>query len=662
MSNRWPAGIIRKNPVTPAGPLQNGAASGVWSLADAAYWTKQGLWPLAGNTLAVEDVFSTYLYTGTGATQTITNGINLSGSGGMVWTKNRGRGTSGNLIDTVRGVTKKVVPSSTAAQATVSYMTSFDTTGYTINGNNDEMNLSADTYASWTFREQPNFFDVVTYTGTGANQNIAHNLGSVPGMILVKRTDTAADWQVYHRSNANTQYQVLNSTAAVATGTTRWNSTTPTATEFTVGTDTTVNASGGTYVAYLYAHDTASTGIIQCGSFTTDGSGLASVTLGYEPQWILVKRTNAVGNWILLDTMRGLNYSSNARLFADLADAESAAAGSFVPTATGFNASSFASSSFVYMAIRRGPMRTPTLGTSVFSPNVSSASTGTTITTNFPVDLQFAALRGGGFSPFVMDRLRGVVTSGTAATRPYLNTGSTAAETLGNSSLYWDNTGYQMPSGFASNSDVFWNFRRAPGFFDEVCYAGTGANRTVAHNLGVAPELMIVKIRDFADSWRVYYYPNSSMLLNGSNAGGTASAVVWNNTDPTSTVFSLGTNNTVNGSGATYVAYLFASCPGVSKVGSYTGNGSSQTINCAFTTGSRFVMIKRTDSTGDWYVWDSARGIVAGNDPYLALNTTAAEVTTNDSVDTDNTGFIVNQVAASNVNVNGGTYIFLAIA
>ena len=108
--------------------------------------------------------------------------------------------------------------------------------------------------------------------------------------------------------------------------------------------------------------------------------------------------------------------------------------------------------------------------------------------------------------------------------------------------------------------------------------------------------------------------------------------------------------------------YLFASVPGVSKVGSYTGNGSSQTINCAFTTGARFVMIKRTDSSGDWYVWDSARGIVAGNDPYLALNSTAAEVTSNDSVDTDNTGFVVNQVAASNINVNAATYIFLAIA
>ena len=98
---------------------------------------------------------------------------------------------------------------------------------------------------------------------------------------------------------------------------------------------------------------------------------------------------------------------------------------------------------------------------------------------------------------------------------------------------------------------------------------------------------------------------------------------------PTSTTITLGgTAATYNASGATYVAYLFATCPGVSKVGNYTGNGSSQTINCGFAAGSRFVLIKRTDDLGDWYVWDSARGIVAGNDPYLTLNTTAAEVTT----------------------------------
>jgi hypothetical protein len=175
---------------------------------------------------------------------------------------------------------------------------------------------------------------------------------------------------------------------------------------------------------------------------------------------------------------------------------------------------------------------------------------------------------------------------------------------------------------------------------------------------------MIVKMRSGVEDWGVYTAATGNTGSLRLNTTGTliVQSVVWNNTSPTASVFSVGSNSMVNANGSTYVAYLFASCPGVSKVGNYTGNGSSQTINCGFTGGARFVMIKRTDSTGDWYVWDTARGIVAGNDPHLSLNTTAAEVTSNDTIDTDSTGFVVNQVAATNVNVNAATYIFLAIA
>jgi hypothetical protein len=106
--------------------------------------------------------------------------------------------------------------------------------------------------------------------------------------------------------------------------------------------------------------------------------------------------------------------------------------------------------------------------------------------------------------------------------------------------------------------------------------------------------------------------------------------------------------------------YLFATLVGISKVFSYTGNGSSQTINCGFATGARFVLIKRTDAAGDWYVWDTVRGLVAGNDPHISLNTTSAEVTTDDSIDPDSSGFIVNQLSATNINVTSATYIGLA--
>jgi hypothetical protein len=198
---------------------------------------------------------------------------------------------------------------------------------------------------------------------------------------------------------------------------------------------------------------------------------------------------------------------------------------------------------------------------------------------------------------------------------------------------------------------------------DVVCYTGTGTSTAFNHNLTVVPEMIITKIRNSGvPNWGVWHNalsPSSAMLFlntTGTQGNGYVNTV-------TSTTFSFATaNGVVNSSGNTYIAYLFATVAGVSKVGSYQGNGTSKTIDCGFTAGARFVMIKRTDSTGDWYVWDTARGIVSGNDPRISMNSTAAEVTTDDTVDPDNSGFIVNQVAATNVNVNNATYIFLAIA
>jgi hypothetical protein len=175
---------------------------------------------------------------------------------------------------------------------------------------------------------------------------------------------------------------------------------------------------------------------------------------------------------------------------------------------------------------------------------------------------------------------------------------------------------------------------------------------------------MIVKTRGTSNFWYVYSAPTGNtkrLLLDQTN--GAAVDNPWNNTSPTASVFTvIGSNDGVNFSGHTYVAYLFATVAGVSKVGSYTGTGTTQQVNCGFTAGSRFVLIKRTDSTGDWYVWDSARGIVAGNDPYLLLNSTAAEVTGTDYVDTYSAGFEISSTAPAAINANGGSFIFLAIA
>ncbi len=623
----------------------------------------------------IEDVFSTYLYTGTGASQTITNGIDLSGKGGLVWAKSRSVGNGHALYDTVRGINKALFSQATNAEySAANLLTAFNSNGFTL-GSAENSNGSGGLGVSWTFRKQEKFFDVVTYTGTGSNATISHNLGSEPGCIIVKRTDAAGtNWAVYHRgTSAGNKYLLLNSTAAEDSGF-FWN---PTSTTFDVSSTLGLTANGGTYICYLFAHNaggfglTGSDNVISCGSFTTSGSGAATVTLGYEPQWVLFKVTGGADNWIILDNMRGWSNNgstgSAAYLYPNTAGTEGTAAFGF-PTATGFQVSNQANSvGYIYIAIRRGPMKVPETGTSVFTPLAVNNATGTVNTTGFPVDLQMQFYRPGGINPGTsqwIDRLRGFSSTSTDSGTRLYTTGTDAEAATAIGTLF-NNTGFSTGASWASVSMSYNNLRRAPSFFDEVCYTGTGSNMTISHNLGVAPTLMIVKGRNAtgAGQWRVYDVFNGNdnyMALNTTAATASGYGAYWNTTTPTSTAFYVGSANTT--SAGTYVAYLFATCAGVSKVGSYTGTGTTQTINCGFTAGARWVMIKRTDSTGDWYVWDSARGIIAGNDPYLLLNSTAAEVTGTDYVDTAATGFELSSTAPAAINANGGSFIFLAIS
>jgi hypothetical protein len=172
--------------------------------------------------------------------------------------------------------------------------------------------------------------------------------------------------------------------------------------------------------------------------------------------------------------------------------------------------------------------------------------------------------------------------------------------------------------------------------------------------------MMIVKNRGASTNWYVYTATvgnTAALYLDGVGAP-TTSAVFWNNTSPTSTQFTVGSFPSGAGN---YVAHLFATCPGVSKVGSYTATGTLTTINCGFTGGARFVLIRKTSGAGSWFIWDAVRGMVSGTDPSLRLNVTDAEVNGN-SVYSVATGFQLQASPFEGINTNGDTYIFLAIA
>jgi hypothetical protein len=678
MSERWPGGLINQTAPVPSGSYATSTASGVWTLDQQAYWQQQGLWPTAGNFIPyVEDVFSTYLYTGNGSTQTIVNGIDLAGKGGLVWSKDRSSTNYHSLEDTVRGAGIDLSSNSTGGNFPGGGITAFNSNGYNIDSFS-RWNQNTLNFVNWTFRKQPKFFDVVTYTGNGGTQVINHNLGSTPGMVIIKRTDTASivGWVTYHRSvsSPNDNYLLLNNTTAPLSAP-AWIS--PTSTNFTIGNYSDVNASGGTFVAYLFAHNaggfgtTGTDNVISCGSFTTSsGSGYSSfsVNLGYEPQYVLIKRADSTGNWAIMDVMRsGSGYGFNVQslesnipagvLRPNTSESESTASFNapylyIGPTATGFGGgiSSSPSATFIYMAIRR-PMKVPTDATTVFK-TVQDAATNPEFVTNFPVDMSINtnATYGGGRA--FAARLIGAA---------YMRSDRTNAETANSAYTFDFSNGWA--TGLAADPNYYaWNFSRRPGFFDVVCYTGDGtSNKNISHNLGVTPELIIGKNRNNAANWPVMSsaFPNNQYFayLNLDNSAADAGVAVWGGNSSTFFTNYLGLNTNA----ITQVVYLFATCAGVSKVGSYTGTGSTQTINCGFTGGARFVLIKRTDTAGDWYYWDTVRGMVAGNDKSLILNDTSGQVNAN-SVYTATTGFSLLASPSAPVNTSGASYIFLAIA
>ena len=649
----------------------------------------------AGGQIDISEYFSTYLYTGNGSTQTITNGIDLAGEGGLVWIKSRTDAFGWHrLIDTVRG-DFLLSSNSTNAQSSGSgvNLTSFNSDGFSL-GASTNVNASSDNYASWTFRKAPRFFDVVTYTGDGSGGalNIAHSLGVAPGCVIVKRTDSSGDWGVWHRGgggNTDVTGFRLNGTNSAAFSPAFLSST---MTDITFDSSSVfpdssngMNISGATYVAYLFAHDPlgpsgdGSDGLIACGSYTGDGTtnGSKQISLGWEPQWLLIKNTTSSDSWVIMDNMRGLvngggAVGADAQLNPNTSGGETGFDFAH-PIATGFALTSSSGNvnqsgqTYIYIAIRRGPMRTPTSGTEVFDVETKGTLGAPAYNSGFPVDMTLVRNnKNTTFSTQAWDRLRST----------FSLTNSTAVEEAFSSSYldyFAHNDGFDVAGGPDTN-DIAWMFRRAPGFFDAVAYLGDGtypAARAIPHNLGVAPELMIYKCRSASVSWEVQLnvsgsdylraYLDTNLAAAGSGSslpyGGYAAAP-----DASNVYIRDAGGDVINGSGQTYIAYLFAPLPGISKVGSYTGNGTSQTINCGFTSGARLVLIKATSTTGDWLIADTARGIVSGNDPYLELNTTNAEVTSEDWLDPDSSGFVVNEVSGSNANTSGVSYIYLAIA
>jgi len=643
-------------------------------MSNIARMMQQATAGAGGGTTDVDNVFSTFVYEGTGSAQTITNDIDLSGEGGLVWGKSRTSADTHLLFDTARGTGKYLISNDTGGEATNnSQLTAFNNNGFSI-GTDYGLNDPNQDYVSWTFRKAEKFFDVVTYTGNSTNgRTVSHNLGSTVGMVIIKKKNASTNWVVWHRGFSS-QYAYLNSDNAFATAGAAnlfgngSSTVSPTSTQVTLGANSSVNGSGDTYVMYLFAHNNndgefgpnEDQDIIKCGQFSKGYSGIVTVNLGFEPQWIMVKKQSSnAGAWYVGDQMRGMcaemlpnHEARTSALRWNASNDEDVQMDIFEPTATGFIVRDGhqyidGGEDYVYMAIRRGPLAEPTSATDVFKVGNSQ----TTDQTTFPVDSLWSAYREGYSYNFTFyDRLRSIDRSRQLVTNQGLQEGQNNTYSLS----FISNTGVVRNWG---SLWIHYMLRRAPGFYDVVCYDGNGTAKTVSHNLGVVPEMMWIKQRSGSNSWRVYHKAmgnTKAMYLD--HTYGETTDNNFNNTTPTASVFSVNAHVGTNQNNHGYVAYLFATLAGVSKVGSVSHSFNSTTnVDCGFSSGARFVLVKSTAS-GDWRVWDSTRGIVSGNDPYLALNNTSTEVTNGDLIDPYSGGF------ALSPSFYTDTYIFYAIA
>ena len=240
---------------------------------------------------------------------------------------------------------------------------------------------------------------------------------------------------------------------------------------------------------------------------------------------------------------------------------------------------------------------------------------------------------------FIHDTVRG-------ATKRLNSLNTDAEATVAEGLKSFDSDGFTMGTNGNINEDdetfVSWNWKEtADAGFDIVSYTGSGSAKTVAHNLGVKPDVIICKSRSGVEEWRPYFSAlgaTYAMRLNGTNTKDD-DAGYWNDVEPTSSVFTVGTNAGTNGSSVTFIAYCFSAKQGYSKFGSYKGNDNANGTFVYLGFSPAWIMIKRTDSVNDWIILDNKRNPINPSNERILANTNAAASTANTMVDFLSNGF-----------------------
>lgn len=649
----------------------------------------------------VEDYFSIDAYAGNGGSQSLATSVDLSG-GGMVWTKAR---NSSSFNHSVTDSNSNYYNLDNQNIGGSNSYTTFTSSGYTMNNSFGNWNASSNDYISYTFSKQEKFFDMVDYTGNGSEiRDISHSLGCKPAIVFLKRkTEPNGPFTVKALGtetgnySPNSYYQsILNSTSPF------WSNAgfrqVPMNDSY-VRLDhrpqygIVSNTSGEEYTLYFFAHDSSDTGLSVGGSYIGNGSTIAGpqIDLGWEPQFVFVKSAGyPAESWHVFDNHRGISRQNANDLVINGKPAE--ADSTFIELlSTGFKTTSNSdqvnknTQTYVYWAIRRGPMREPTSGSQVVE-SVLRSGTGADATrtaTNFADVIMTANLPGTSASGTRwFDRLRGnyiSINSFTSNAETDLSSTPLDAALIGrpNSKDYLlKSNGNVNASG--TNNYVDWIWTRRKKVFDVVHYRGNNANRTIPHSLGAVPQFIITKAQNNTNGnaygmFIEYVGPLApSATSTGYGRLDTSDSLQgWQSYDmfgdkPTATEFSLSSYVGLNNAGGYYSAFLWSNLAGVCDIGTYTGVGAgvgSQYIDCGFSSGVRWLFITgKTSTYNRSWVFDTTRGITTAVSPAWAWGDNIAEHTTDDAVDPSNAGFRVISKSTVNVNELNETYYYVAIA
>ncbi len=688
---KLPSGTTAQRPTSPStGEWRYNTTTNLVEFYDGGAWRE----------LQSEDIpptpsenFNVVLYTGNGTSQSIT-GVGFKPD--FVWVKDRVSSGEWNMLsDSTRGTNSQLFSNATNAPDTKStVITSFDSDGFSI-GSDNLVNNSGKNYVAWCWKAnegttssntdgsitstvQANTkagFSIVSYTGDGANGTVGHGLGVAPEIVIPKRLNSTGNWSVNGSVGGltyGTNKIKLNDADAISSDTNEVIA--ATATTFTAGASGSVGASGGTYIAYCF-HSVD--GFSKIGSYTGNGSTTngPTITTGFEPAMIIIKRTDSGEDWKIIDNKRS-NFANSLEPNEGIAEEAGNNAG-FTLLSTGFQIGDTSGDynanggTYLYMAFASDASAAPVLADS-FANKIYSGNGGT------------QSITGLGFSPGWVWGKRRSATEDNAwfdilrgAERQLTSNKTNVQNVTTNAISSFDSDGWTTGANNALNTSgqtyVAWNWKVNPvattntdGTIQSIVsanqaagisivkYTGTGSSGAYGHGLSSSPDLIITKRIDAVEGWLVWSSSLSAsnyMYLNSSGAAGTDTNA-YKTIDATTN--QIGTDVTVNASGGVYISYCFTSISGFSDFGSYTGNGSAGYAITGLGFQPSFIMIKGTTSADNWFIFDSARGGSVTLNP----NLDAAEYADTGVTSFDSDGFTLGSNAGG--NRNGDTYIYMA--